>query len=173
MTADTRQREVIAPKEGDVFGFAYNQAEYDKARGDLRWCFDGQLVWQGGQFIDSYWGLVRRGVDGRTFSLADAHAKGVLHYVCNLNDVEKIQGYEFELYAEGDAFNLSHQHGCYKHYVKRKGARKSADLMRAALDYKVRQARDDIERAISRLEYAVLRREQLTPRIDAGEEISI
>lgn len=173
MTADTRQLELIAPKDGDVFSFAYHQAEYDKARGDLHWCFDGQLVWRDGQFVDSYWGLARRGVDGRTFSLADALMKGVLCFVCNLNDVEKIQDYEFELYAEDDAFNLSHQHGCYKHYVKRKGARKSADLMREALNRKVTQARDDIDRAIRNLEYAVLRREQLLPRIDAGEEISI
>lgn len=169
----TTEQTAIQPKDGDVFGFAYNQAEYEKTRGDLHWCFDGQLVWNGAKFYDTYWGLTRGAVDGRGFTLAEAEAQGILHFVCNLNDVEKIQDYEYELYAEGDAFNLSHQHACCRYYVKRKGARKSVDKMRAALDRKVKDARDAIDRGVWNLECAVRRREELLPRIEAGEEVSI
>lgn len=163
----------IAPKDGDVFRFAYNQAEYDKTRGDLNWCFDGQIVYRDGLLCDTYWGLDWRGVDGRHFTLAEAQAQGSLEYVCNLAEVEKIRPEEYSLYADGDAFNLSHQHGCYKHYVKRIGAKKDPDLMRAAAHRLVSDARDEVDRAVRHLEYAVLRREQLLPRIEAGEEPSI
>jgi hypothetical protein len=160
----------IEPKDGDVFRFGYNQAEYDQARGDLNWCFDGQLVYRGGRFIDTYWGLERSGVDGRTFTLAEAQAKGVLRFVCNLSEVEKIRPEEYELYADGDAFNLSHQHGCYKHYVKRKGAKKDPQRMTAALYRKVQDARNEIDRAVRNLEWAVSHRDRLLPRIENGEE---
>src|ERR1044071_5230623 len=120
----TEQQIVVEPREGDVFNFAYNQAEYERARGDLNWWFDGQLVWNGHKFYDTYWGLTRGAVDGRPLTLGEARTKGVLHFVCNLNDVEKIQDYEFPLYAEGDAFNLSHNHGSCRYYARRKGAPK-------------------------------------------------
>lgn len=164
--------EMRTPVEGDVFGFAYHQSEYDKARGDLNWCFDGQLVYRNGRLCDSYWGLTRGGVDGRHFSWAEAQTVGILRFVCNLNDVEKIPEPDYELYADGDAFNLSHQHGCYKHFVKRKGAKKDRERMIDAVHRKVQDARNDLDRAVSRLEYAVLNRERLLAKIDAGEEVT-
>lgn len=167
----------IEPKDGDVFRFSYSAESWEQAKrgicGDLNWCFDGQLVYCDGLLCDTYWGLNWRGDNGRYFKLADALAKGILTYVCNLNDVEPIRDYEYELYAEGDAFNLSYQHGCYKHFVKRKGAKKDKSLMLAKLHAKVTDARKAIESASRDLEYAVERREQLTPRIEAGEEPSI
>lgn len=172
MRAEDRNSLAREIRDGDVFGFAYNQAEYDKARGDLHWCFDGQLVARDGKLYDTYWGLDRRGVDGRDFSPAEAESRGLLRFVCNLNDVEKIDEREYPLYADGDAFNLSHQHGCYKHFVKRKGAKKDPDRMIAAAHKLVANARDDIERGVSRLEYAVHRRDELLARIKAGEEVT-
>lgn len=171
--ATAAENETIPARDGDVYRFAYNQSEYEKARGDLNWCFDGQLVCRNGQLHDTYWGLERHGDTGRSFSVAEAQAQGLLRFVCNLNDVEKIQEYEYPLYADGDAFNLSHQHSCYKYYVKRRGAKKDQQLMLDALNRKVQNARDDIDRAVRNLEYAVERRQQLTPRIEAGEEPSI
>lgn len=168
----------IQPKDGDVYRFAYSQAEWERARsglghGDLHWAFDGQLVYRDGLLCDTYWGLGWRGDTGRRFTVAEATTRGELKFVCNLNDVEKIPDHEYPLYAEGDAFNLSHQHGCYKHFVRRKGAKKSPDLMRAAVHRKVADAHSELERAARNLEWAVVRREQLLPRIDAGEEPSI
>lgn len=163
-------------RDGDVYRFAYNEASWERARsgmghGDLNWAFDGQLVYRNGRLRDTYWGL--NASDGRSFSVAEAKAAGALTFVCNLNDVEKVPEYEYRLYADGDAFNLSHQHGCYRHFVKRCGARKDAERMREAVHRKVQDAKDAIERATWKLECAVRERELALPRIDAGEEPSI
>ena len=103
----------IEPKDGDVYRFSYNELAWVRAKkyghGDLHWCFDGQLVFRDGLFCDTYWGLSWRGTDGRHFTVAEAMTSGTLSRVCNLNDVEKIREDEYPLYAEGDAFNLSHQ----------------------------------------------------------------
>lgn len=162
----------LAPKEGDVFAFSYSEETYAAAGGrDLRWCFDGQLVYRDDLLNDTYWGLGRSYGEGRHFTVEEAKAKGALTFLCNLNDVEQIQEYEFPLYAEGDAWNLSHQHGCYRYFVRRKGAKKSADLMRQALHARVETERSNVTSAIRTLEWAITRREQLLPKIDAGEEV--
>lgn len=163
---------LIQPREGDVFAFTYNQAEWDRARGDLYWAFDGQLVYRGDRLVDTYWGLTGSYSEGRAFTVAEAQARGTLRFVCNLADVEKIQPHEYELYADGDAFNLSHQHGCYKHYVRRKGAKKDRERMTALVHRRVREALDDVERAARNLEWRVVERERALAKIEAGEEIS-
>src|ERR1051325_4089891 len=132
MTTETAT--TIEPKDGDVYQFVYSEESWKRAKsgvghGDLRWCFDGQLIFRDGLLCDTYWGLDWRGDTGRYFTIAEAVAKGTLTFVCNLNDVEKIPDYDFPLYAAGDAFNLTHQHGCYKYFVKRRGAKKDAELM--------------------------------------------
>lgn len=175
----TSQEPAIELRDGDVYRFSYNQATWERAKagkmghGDLHWCFDGQLIVRHGLLCDTYWGLTWGGDTGRTFSLEKAQEQGTLTFVCNVNDVEKIRPDEYELYADGDAFNLTHQHGCYKHYVKRRGARKDKERMVAVVNRKVREARSQVESALRDLEWAVRRCEQLTPRIEAGEEPSI
>lgn len=167
------QIDIRVLREGDVFAFAYHQAEHEKARGDLNWCFDGQLVYRGGdRLVDTYWGLERSYSEGRAFTVEEAQARGTLRFVCNLADVEKIQPHEYELYADGDAFNLSHQHGCYKHYVRRKGAKKDRERMTALVHRRVREAHDEVERAARNLEWRVVERERALAKIAAGEEIS-
>jgi hypothetical protein len=167
---------VRTPSEGDVYRFVYNQEAWDRARaglghGDLRWCFDGQLVWRDGRLHDTYWGF--RMHDGRKLSWGEAERDGTLTFVCNLNEVEKIREEEFELYADGDAFDLTHQHGCYKYFVKRVGAPKDKGRMTAAVNRLVTEAHSQIEKAVRNLEWAVRRREQLLPKIEAGQEPSI
>ena len=168
----------IQPRDSDVYRFTYSAKAWATARnsighGDLNWCFDGQLIYRDGRLCDTYWGLSWGGDHGRRFTVAEAQAEGALAFVCNLHDVEKIREDEYPLYADGDAFNLSHQHGCYKYFVRRRGAKKDAERMRAAVHRKVQEAQHEVERAAWNLEYAVQRREQLLPRIDTGEEPSI
>lgn len=161
--------------EGDVFRFAYNDAARERAKtsgwhSDLHWCFDGQLVCRDGRLCDTYWGLTWGGDGGRSFTPAKAEAEGTLTFVCNLQDVETIHEGEYPLYADGDAFDLSHQHGCYKFYAKKRGAKKDRALMLAALRQKVTDARKTVERDTWNLECAIRREEQLSSRIEAGEE---
>lgn len=163
---------------GDVFAFAYSEESWNKARtglghGDLRWAFDGQLVFRDGALIDSYWGLGGNAADGRQFSFAEAEAKGTLTFLCNLNDVELIRQDEFPLYTKGDAFDLSYNHGCHKYFVRKRGATKNSTLMLAALNDKVSAAEHEIQQAVRALMYAVERRAELRPRIEAGEQVNI
>lgn len=175
--ADQQTQPTIQPKDGDVFRFTYSAEAWERAQnrighGDLRWCFDGQLVFRGGRFYDSYWGLDRGVVDGRSLTVGEAVSDGTLAFVCNLGEVERLRGgqSEYELYADGDAFDLSYNHGCHKHYVKRIGAKKNPEKMRAAVHRRVQDARDAIDRGLRNLENAVQRREELLSRIEAGEE---
>lgn len=168
----------VAPVAGDVYRFTYSAESWQRAKdnrfgSDLHWCFDGQLVYRDGLLCDTYWGFDWRGDNGRAFTVADAQAKGTLEFVCNIGDVEKIRPDEFALYAEGDAFNLSHQHHCHNYYVKRRGAKKDKALMLAALSKKVQDAHAEVQRAARNLEWAAAQRERLTPRIEAGDEVSI
>ncbi len=168
----------IQPKDGDVYRFSYSEASWQKAKsglghGDLHWCFDGQLVFRDGLLCDTYWGLNWRGDGGRYFKVAEAVSAGTLTLVCNLNDVEKIAEYDYPIYADGDAFNLSYQSGCYKHFVKRIAAKKDKQKMLDALQAKVVEARKAIDAASWQLECAVRRQVELTPRIEAGDEPSI
>lgn len=168
----------IQPKDRDVYSFSYSSESREKAKHgfggtDLNWCFDGQLIYRDGLLCDTYWGFDWRGENGRCFTVADASAKGKLTFLCNLSDVEKIREDEFALYADGDAFNLSHQHGCYRHYVKRMGAKRDKDRQIAALMAKVEAARYKLDSARRDLEYSIERQTRLTPLIEAGQEPSI
>lgn len=168
----------VNPRDGDVYRFTYSHESLERAKtsfggSDFRWCFDGQLVYCCGRLEDTYWGIQRHGVDGRVFTVEEALFKGSLEFVCNLHDVEKIPESEVHLYADGDAFNLSYQHGCYRHFVKRSGARKHSTRMREAVERMVTDAGDLVERAHRNLRYAKLRRAELLAQIEAGEEISL
>ena len=165
----------LEAKDGDVYRFSYSQESWERAKtrmggGDLNWCFDGQLICRDGLLCDTYWGLSWGGDGGRYFTVAEALAAGTLEFVCNINDTEKIREDELQLYAEGDAFNLSHQHGCYRYFVKRTGVRKDKDRLRTAVHQKVHAAREAVAAAVRNLEYTIERREHLLPLIEAGEE---
>jgi hypothetical protein len=160
----------ITLREGDVFRFDYSPEEYAKARGDLRWCFDGQLVVRGARLVDTYWGLEHGYSEGRSFTLAEAQARGTLTYVCNLSEVEPIRPDEYEHYADGDAFTLSHQNGCYKHFVKTRGAKKSVDKVMRLVHRRIDAAHEEVKWAALRLEYRVRDAERVEREIAAGKE---
>src|SRR5690554_3386380 len=96
--------DTLVLREGDVYRFSYHQ---DRARGDLSWCFDGQVVVRDGRLVDTYWGgtAVDYG-DGRVVQPSE----GTLTFVCNLADVEDIHESERRYYADEDVIDLSWQH---------------------------------------------------------------
>ena len=141
----------MTPRVGDVFRFQYSEESWRKAKeglghGDLNWCFDGRLIYNGEVFLDTYWmsskydGSRRVGFDltawssVKTMSIEKAAADGTLTFVCNFNECEPIDVGEFSLYAGGDAFDLTHQHGCYKFFLRRKGAMPDAGKVRVEID---------------------------------------
>lgn len=158
-------------KEGDVFRFRYSEEARQRAKnglghGDLHWCFDGQLIFNGQVLLDTYW--ISCKYEGsrrvsfqltawdsvRQMSVEKAEADGTLTFVCNLNDCEPIDQGEFPLYAGGDAFDLTHQHGCYKFFLRRKGAMPDAGKVRAEIDRQLEKRREEMEYARRRFEAA-------------------
>jgi hypothetical protein len=159
-------------RELDVYHFTYN-AEQQAKIFESHHCFDGQLIVRGEKLVDTYWGLDPRGYDGRSFTLAEAQQKGILTFICNLNDVEKIAEWLYPQYADGDAFNLSHQHGCYKYYVAKKGAKKSVEKRLAIIEERIKKAKSDAEYAVRRAFEAIEQGHEQSARLAAGEDISV
>ena len=142
MTTD--ETTTVKLRVNDVYSFNYNAVEVEK-RFDPYHCFDGQLIVKeiNGKLIlkDTYWGSG----DNRTFTLEKALQEGTLTYKCNLDEVEEIKEYELSYYADEDLFNLSHQHGCYSKYAKRKGAKRNKEKMLAVLTKQIAGEKRKIE----------------------------
>jgi len=117
-------------KEGDVFKFRFNQEYLDKfPLSDPYHCFDGQLVVvtkSDGNLIleDTYWNGNRK-----KFKLDQLELNGTLTFVCNLNDVDECSESDVRYYNDNDIIDLSYQHGCYKRFVKRRGSKRSKEVM--------------------------------------------
>lgn len=132
-------------KINDVYKFWYN-AQWRKKILGSNWCFDGQLIVKENDkgklfLVDTYWG---DSCENKSFTLEQALEHGKLTFVCNLNDIEEIRTSEMNYYDDEDLFDPSRQHGCYKEFYKRKGAKKSANKMERVLKEKI----EDIEREI-------------------------
>lgn len=165
----TQTEQTIVLRINDVYSFRWN-ADYVKksGRSDLNHCFDGQFIVKqrdGGElyFMDTYWASKYDGFthwsDSRSYSLEEALENGTLEYICNLDEVEEIQKYEMNYYADADLFDLSYQHYCYGFYVRKKGAVRSPEKMRAVIlekisenEGKIRFAQSDINGLRERLE---------------------
>lgn len=167
--------------EGDVFDFDYSDAFFEDKRKwghpsepwYYRHCFDGQLVAVvvGGDILlrDTYWAFwdkekccfVFSGDSGRAFSAEEAARNGALKLRFNLADVEATHNEVADHYDAADWFDISYQHGCYKRFVLKKGAKKSQSRMLQAIDKKIAQARLDMEAVTYRIERLEEQRKQI------------
>lgn len=115
-------------KVNDVYSFTY-RPEVAKDKFEPYHCFDGQLIvkqYDSGKFYleDTYWTS-----NNRTFTRTEALKQGFLKFKCNLDDVDEIIQCDVIYYEDKDIVNLSHQHGCYKRFVLKKGAKRSKKKM--------------------------------------------
>jgi len=129
------------PKLKDVFTFRYkNQSEMFEPNH----CFDGQLVIKkyDGELIleDTYWSS-----NGRRFKIQEAIDKGEMKFVCNLNEVSLIKESETVYYDDSHIFNLSYQHGCYRKFAIKKGAKRSAKKMIKIIEHKISDEKYNIK----------------------------
>lgn len=145
-------------KLGDIFRFHYSEEQAAKRHMPYH-CFDGQLVAvecerNGIILLDSYWlyQFQPRG-DGRRFTVDQAQQEGELTFVCNLNEVEKVDKGTTQYFDDGDVFDLSYQHHCYPYFAIRKGAKRSQEKMRRVVAEKVSEERRKIESAASQIEW--------------------
>jgi hypothetical protein len=140
-------------KINDVYRFSYHDA------GNMFMpyhCFDGQLVVRqkenGNLYLeDTYWGW--KDGSNKTFTPEQALECGALKFICNLDDVQKCEEYNFNYYADDDLFNLSYQHGCYKRFYKKLGAQKSFVKMEQILKNKITSAENEIEFQNNQIKY--------------------
>lgn len=145
----------IIIREGDVYGFRFNEEE-TKKRFEPYHCFDGQLTvkkdYSGKlRFFDSYWNF--SGDCTKTFTLQEALKYGTLTFKCNMEDVEEMYRGEENCLSDQDIIDLSNQHGCHKRLVKRKGAQPCKEKMKAVLLEKIASKRSEIESAQSTIEW--------------------
>lgn len=136
-------------KLNDVYRFRYNDPSKNY---NSYHCFDGQLIVKqkasSNLYLeDTYW----CSGGNRTFTLEQALREGKLNFVCNLNEVEKINESELKYYADEDIFDLSYQHSCYKKYVKRKDAVRCPEKMERVLIRKIEELEHNIEWENARL----------------------
>jgi len=117
-------------KENYVYQFSYNTKAY-KERSYPNHCFDGQLLAvkypKGILLKDTYWGFGDS--SSRSFTISNAKKEGTLTFICDISKVDKIEKYDSNYYDDKDIFNLSHQHGCYPLFYKKKGAKRSKKKM--------------------------------------------
>lgn len=149
-------------KAGDVFNFRYTDG---KERFMPNHCFDGQLIAvetpRGLLLADTYWTFGKVHSDsGRVFNEQEAREQGELTFVCNLSEVEDIKD-GTHYYADKDVFDLSHQHGCYKKHVKRKGALRSRERMLQKLYSDMQEAHRQVASAARSVEFTAKRIQQV------------
>lgn len=145
-------------KEGDIFRWAYKKPK-DFMPYHCRSCI---AVVRGGVLQDTYWS----GNDGACWTPAQAEAQLELTFVANFDDIEKTREDVRAYYDEADIVDLGHaNNGRNEHMYLRKGAKRSAAVMRETLQHTVERSESEIRMARSRIERA---HEQLA-KIDSGD----
>ena len=157
----TEQKQI---NEGDVFNFSYKPEIREKMSYPDH-CFDGQLVARKNSdgeivLIDTYWGS-----SDRHFTIGEAEEKGILTFRFNIGEVENTNEDVERYYKKEDWFNFSHQHGCYKRFVVRKGAKKDKEIMLNAIGEKLREKHEKIKS----LSWDIQRLGEDKARIEAGD----
>jgi hypothetical protein len=164
MTAET----TLGFRVNDVYSFRWN--DYKKSTH----CFDGQLIVKQREngdlyFMDTYWASKHNGFthygDNRWMSIEDAQKNGVLTFRCNLDEVEEVNEGERLYHADEDVLDLSYQNGCYKFFVKRKGAVRSKDKMIES----VKQKLEDALHRKSSAEWSIEKYTELLAKVQSGD----
>jgi hypothetical protein len=159
---------MIELKEGDVYRWRYTDEIIARRRGHVTsgtiyWCEDQQAIVRNGTLYDTYW------AGHRLSPCGDQHAKNLadveLEFVCNWNDIEYIEPHAVKNYDAADVFDLSYQHGCYKYFAIKKGAKPSTAAKLEWLYKKRAEIMREIESHIRHLE--LLAKQQA--RLEAGD----
>lgn len=139
-------------KVNDVYKFEFHSHILKEAFMP-RHCFDGVYVVlknHRGELClkDTYWTQY----DNRTTTLEDILKRGKLTFYCNLNNVEEISKNSLLYYSDEDIFDLSYQHGHYKRFSIRKGAKKNKDKIIKLIDEKIDRTKSELRYKKNELE---------------------
>lgn len=157
---DSSNTMLAAVRVNDVYSFRYNEKE-SKNRFSPYHCFDGQLIVkqrENGKFylVDTYWGSKYNQFtayqDMKIKTIEQALEQGELTFRCNLDEVEEIKEWETAYYDDSDFYNLSYQSGCYKYFVKKKGAQRSKEKMLQSIKQKITDTEYKRDSAIRELQ---------------------
>lgn len=137
----------------DVFNFRYSSAYLTISKDSYPYhCFDGILVAKtlpSGDIIlvDTYWSSG----DSRSFSLSEANEKGILEYLCNLDDDVEICASQRLYYDDEDVIILPIHAGYRTRCFIKKGTVKSKTAMIKAINNRISEHNNmklNAERAI-------------------------
>jgi len=151
--------------EGDVFRFAYSDAERERRGRDGRdpnWCFDGQVIVRNGRLCDTYWS---ESIDPRTVTPEE----GALTFVCNLAEVVDIQSYEVIHYDEADVMDLTSHRGHRQRFVVRKGTQTSVKRMLAEVTKKEHALIAEMESSVRLCGHTLAQLGGLRARLETGD----
>lgn len=160
--------ETAKVRENDVFRFRYSDQVERGIREhsyDAYHCFDGILKAHermDGMIIlwDTYWGTVSN--SSRWFTVEEAHEKGELTFVCNLDDVDPIRESDMKYYDDSDVFALRIHHGYRNEYYLRRGAERSQTKMLETINSQIESTEQDIRHGQDKLIRLKEMREKVT-----------
>lgn len=150
-------------KELDVYEFTYNK-DLRERDNYINHCFDGILIVRKSDDGELYLQDTYTS-DGRVFSLKDAKNKGNLDFMCNLNNVDKIDIRDTIYYEESDVVTLHCQHGYQTKYYLKKNAKKSATQM----VYYINKQLEDKQNKIESLEHDMKMYKEKLKKVKSGE----
>jgi hypothetical protein len=146
-------------KEGDIYRWWFK-----KPRDHMPYhCCSQIAVMRKGVLKDTYWSELS---DGRNWTPEGAEAELELEFVANFDEIESTREDVRSYYDEADIVDLGHANNNRReHMYLRKGAKRSAAVMRETLQHAIERSESEIRMAQSRIDRA---REQLA-KIDSGD----
>lgn len=152
-------------KENDVFEFRYKPAEAQKLHSPYH-CFDGTLVVKKSTdnnilLVDTYWGYG----ESRTFTPKTAIEKGILTFLCNLDEMEDIKEWETCYYDDADIVKMYIHAGYRSRFLIKKGTQRSQAKMLESIKQKIEDEYNNIKSA----EYSLKRHKETLKKIEEGD----
>lgn len=146
-------------KEGDVVFWKYKTTSQDMS-GTRYWCKSRYAIYRkvkDGRFIDTYWSSS----DSYIFKPSDTEIE--VEYLGNLLDYKPCNEDVFLYYDREDIMDIRHDNDSYALFLKN-NAKKSASVMFAALNQKVKKLERDLNSAL----WEKNRVEQIIKNMEAG-----
>jgi len=146
-------------EDGDIYHWHYkNDADYLSY-----WCCSRIGVVRNGMLVDTFW----HGSDNKSWPIEEALEKLELTYIGNFNDLEKAPEWYADYYDAADCINLNHSNSTSGNFYIRKGAKRSAEKIRASINAKIEERKRDIKSA----EWAIECAGKELAKLDNGEPL--
>lgn len=153
-------------REGDIYTWGF-KPDHPRVRefgstGSIYWCMACIGIVKNGVLVDTYW----HGSDNRAWTPEKAEQELELNFKGNLDELESYGADAYEHFDTADIVDIRHANDRDPKLVYvRKGATRSADVMRRRCEYIIERSQSDIRFAQNRIE----RCKEKLAEIDAGK----